>query len=132
MTPLYANAPQLAKPMPRHTLTESAEAARVAIRERHEHEAPRELPLVTVPPFWRREPLEALTGAPAAFAKAALEAGHEVAARRAGDVVQVAVRSPRIRVTWKAGKVSGSATLGLGALVEGKVATLAQARAALT
>lgn len=128
-------------PIPKHAQTPAAQAARDAVVEygranplmldpaahkiRRRAAVTTEPELVTVHPApWRRVPLESLTGSPALFAKAALAAGREVAARGVGAAVCVGVHEPRIRAYWVSGK-------GTGVVMNGRKVTQAEAKAAL-
>lgn len=87
----------------------------VRLVTQHERPAPEVAPL----PVWVQVDELTLTGSAKTFVDKALAAGLEVAARRAGSTVQVAVRSPRIRIAWRAGRFvaasvpDGAATVGL-------------------
>lgn len=116
------------KPVPRHAQTDAAEAARQSVRDfaarRKAQAAEPELVTDAARPVWQRIAYTELTGSPAGFAKAALEAGHVVECWRAGDAIEVRVANGRIRAWWKAGHTTG-------ALVDGKRANATQAKAAL-
>jgi hypothetical protein len=136
----------IAKPPPVHTLTPEAEAARQASRAWFEANPLRlvietkgkhkgrvvvkrvpliapDVKLVTkTPKPWLQVTVDELVGAPATFAKAALAAGLDVAAKQAGEHVCVGVRSPRIRAYWPGAK----------ALVDGESEDLTYAKLRLT
>lgn len=101
-------------------------------RERREREVrlyagphPRPEPEPVRLPVWVQVDEDRLTGSPATFVKAAKAAGLEVAARRAGDTVQVGVRAPHIRIAWTGGRF-------LTASVEDGAANVSLATYALT
>lgn len=130
---LYPSTQRFMRPVPIHRL-------RIAEREaawRAAHPVPVDplagleasASIVTIHPKpWAQIPVESLIGAPALFAKAALDARREVAARAAGDTVCVGVRAKGglgVRAYWKAGRSAG-------VLVNGKKTTVAAAKAALS
>lgn len=141
---------KLKRPYPSHTLTPDAEAGRQTLRDyglkrRHDRDAGNvQLVIHHVKP-WAQIDVSELVGAPALFAKAALAAGREVAAKRAGDAVCVAVMSrpklrgvtalkpfgekgkgyPQIRAYWKAGRSTG-------VLLDGHKVAVTAAKAALS
>lgn len=127
--PDYLHAPGVAQPRAAHTQTPAAEHARQAVRDyaaRRNAERDAPPPLVTehVPP-WQRVEVDALSGSALAFAKAAvLGKGLAVEAWQAGDAVEVRVKGGTIRAWWKAGRTTGC-------LVDGKKASVTQAKAAL-
>lgn len=128
----YHAAPDIGKPPPAHTLTDTAEHARrtslewfaanpLVLRDGKTRRVPvaeteaAEAELVTqhLPP-WRYMLPEELTGAPAAFAKAAEASPRctSLVILVAGDAVEVRVDGGRIRAWWKGGRTSGVVMAG--------------------
>lgn len=134
----------IGRPPPRHMLTVAAEHAREAV-VRYAREHPQVIrialsgarkgkpatfrvnraelakdaaELVThhLEPWRQVDPLS-LTGGAGTFVKAALNAGHEVAAKQAGNAVCVAVRDPSIRLYWVGGNGHGGTSDGHAVLV---------------
>lgn len=126
--PDYQHAPGIAQPRAPHTNTEAAEKARQAVRDfaarrNAEREAPPELVTEHLKP-WQRVGTSTLRGSAAGFASLALAAGHAVEVYAAGEAIEVRVNRGAIRAWWKAGRTTGC-------LVNGKKASVTEAKAAL-
>lgn len=130
--------PGLTKPQPKaHAQTPEAKAAVEAIKRYAQRRDRVSLPLHTgpLPQLWRQVELDDLPTAAQRFAKAAIDAGREVAYRMAGDrAAQVGVRARHrnaleIRATWRRPGVTWSAA---GALHSGEPVGMLEAKALLS